>query len=245
MRKIMINTLAALSTARRLFTTMGGTRSQEALVTRDEVKPAEREQPPRPNFPARQQRRRESKPTGKRARRQRQRERRRIRKLVIAFLVTTLGTLGSLATFYEIFYLPPASVSFSAPLNPSDPFTTPFVISNDGYLSLREVQVACTMNDLKSGSTDTNLELSNVTVSARDQYLGDKSQEVRDIAPKGQATTTCDLPPIAPITGISSADISIRVSYRLRLYPLRKEQSFRFLSVRGSDNRFRWIRQDR
>jgi hypothetical protein len=40
-------------------------------------------------------------------------------------------------------FLPSVSASPPAPLNPADPFSTPFIVTNNGHLALRSVEVSC------------------------------------------------------------------------------------------------------
>src|SRR5215208_6219303 len=104
MKKVIVNTLAALATARRLFTHKGKAGTQEALVTRDKAQLAEREQPAPANLSARQQRRREA--IGGRGRRRRQLKprvrRKRFLKIALSVTIGTLGVVGSGISIYSL-----------------------------------------------------------------------------------------------------------------------------------------------
>lgn len=138
---------------------------------------------------------------------------------------------------------PRISVSASAALNPSDPFSTPFVISNDGYLPIRDVEFLCRLTDVNARPPGINLSFENISVQGPDQFLGDKNQQTRDIAAGGHATTKCNLSPLFPVMPIENADISITVIFRPAFFRSQKAKYFRFVTARGSDGQLRWIQQ--
>jgi hypothetical protein len=149
--------------------------------------------------------------------------------------------LGVYASYVQL--APRISVSPSASLNPSDPFSTPFEVSNDGYLSIRDVQFLCRLTDVQAQPPGINLSFENIGVMGPDQFLGDKSQNIRDIGPGRQATTKCNLSPIFPVMPIDRADISITVSYKPDYLWSPRSEDFRFVTVRSSDGQLRWVRQ--
>jgi hypothetical protein len=156
--------------------------------------------------------------------------------------------IGAIALIFGVFVgyvqlAPRISVSASAPLNPSDPFSSPFVISNDGYLPIRNVQFLCRLSDVNAQPPGLNLSFENISVMGPDRFLGDKSQKIRDIDPGGQATTKCNLSPLFPVMPIENADIAITVVYQPAFYRSQKVKDFRFITVSGSDGQLRWVRQ--
>jgi hypothetical protein len=96
---------------------------------------------------------------------------------------------------------------------------------------------------VKAQPLGINLSFENIGVIGPEQFLGDKSQHIRDIGPGRQATTKCNLSPIFPVMPIERADILINVSYKPAFYWSQKSENFRFVTVRSSDGQLHWLRQ--
>lgn len=229
MRKTIVNALAAFATVRRLFARMNSAEPKGALTTR-EVASTGRELPQRPTHSARRQKRIEPKSTGRQARRQRRRQRRRRRKLVAAFLLTALGVFGSLATLY-VFFLPRLAVGPSSSLSPSSPFATPFVLTNDGYLPIYDVDFSCVPYSIARSTGELrfeNVEMIGPTPHPRVVESGEK------------VTTTCYVM-FDFESGTDSADVSILVRYKPFGIPWRQEKRFRFAAMRDSSGNPHWF----
>lgn len=114
-------------------------------------------------------------------------------------------------------------------LDPVDPFSTLYTVTNEGTFAIEDVRFTCHMNDVVvrnykwevrdlDGSTDPKMEYE---VAAR------KSQDVACLF--GAAELPIETAPNAPILEYGKADITMIVSYRPKLW-WRRTQSERFIA---------------
>lgn len=73
--------------------------------------------------------------------------------IIIAAWKHLLVILGYFATLAGVLSLTPRlSVIATSALDPADPFSTPFTISNDGYLAIHSVTFRCAMRNVRDES---------------------------------------------------------------------------------------------
>jgi len=232
MKKVIVNTLAALATARRLFTPKNKTTSTEALATRGEAKSSERGQPPLANLSARQQRRREA-IEGRRRRQLKPRGRRkRFLKIALSVAIGTLGVVGSGISIYSLLSTR-VPVSPSSPLRPQDPLSTMFTISNEGTLAIYDVHASCHVNILRG--------VNSLTIAGVGGSGG--SNEAEEIEPGDKITLPCFQRTVVSTQQWTEGDVDITVSYRPSFYPWHQERKIKFRGERGADGGLHWFQQ--
>jgi hypothetical protein len=119
-------------------------------------------------------------------------------------------------------------IASELPINPGDPFSSPFTLSNDGFLPIYHVLFSCTLRDVKWQDGGV------VNIRTRTN-----AEPIKKID-AGEATTTfCKFLPNK--TKIKSADIEVEVKYRPAYLFWSKQKSIRFGTVKGSDGTLRWV----
>lgn len=143
-------------------------------------------------------------------------------------LVVALGVvLGVAAAAY-----PRLSVSSSSPLNPTDPFSTGFTISNDGFFSIHDVKFACSLNDVKGHVGEIPITIEDVEV--------DLDAPISKIEASEKATFKCRISFSQTAPDLSVGDLSIDIDFRPAYVPMRMKKSYRFVTARGSDGQYYW-----
>ena len=153
---------------------------------------------------------------------------------VIGYAAAILG----LITGY-VALIPRISVSQSQPLDVNDPFSTPFIVSNDGPLPLMNVKFSCAIRDLVDTKGDR------ATVGDQ-KGLGPEitaPQLVSDeISPGERSTIPCASPFRFP-TPLASGDVSIVVRFRIGYTFLPSKRISRFVTVKAADGHLYWYPQ--
>jgi hypothetical protein len=156
-----------------------------------------------------------------------------------------------LLTYISIWYqfAPRVSLVVEEPLNPTEPFSAPFVLTNDSALSIYDVGIACQINWLAWDTVRGRIE--------QKQGLLVKSDNVaKTIAAADKKTVKCDVPPpvmdgLKTILGLPpdskmtliEGDISIAVSFSPKFYLWKRLDDFHFVADKGADGKTRWQRQ--
>ncbi len=118
------------------------------------------------------------------------------------------------------------------PLDVTDPFSTPFSISNDGAFSIYDVMFHCYFKNvaLAGGSSISGISVEEAVPPIKTIEAGEK------------ANYKCLLSaPEAP-SG-SRADIYVVASYQPKFLPYRIEKPYRFVMQQGSDKQWHWFQQ--
>jgi hypothetical protein len=153
---------------------------------------------------------------------------------VIGYAAAILG----LITGYMAL-IPRISVSQSQPLDVNEPFSTPFIVSNDGPLPLMNVRFACAINALRDSKGD------NVTVGNQ-KGLGPEitvPQLISDeISPGERSTVPCANPFRFP-TPLASGDVAIVVRFRIGYTFLPSKRISRFVTFKATDGHLYWYPQ--
>jgi hypothetical protein len=132
------------------------------------------------------------------------------------------------------------SISSDSAIDPSNIFTAPFIVSNDGSLDLHNVSSRCLPIKVLSPSTGATI----VSQGPYPEKLGGMqypSMHVDLIPPTGKHTFTCPMP--FTKTGITSAEIIISVSYRPSWWPWEHQVHKRFMTAHGDDKPTRWYEE--
>lgn len=141
-----------------------------------------------------------------------------------------LASLGFVTGYLSL--VPRLSVSQDRPLDVNNPFSTPFVVSNDGPLGINDLRFSCFFFNLENtaGGGLTNVETN--------MFLGSKRME-----PGERATVPCDTMPLVLPGPFVSADIAVKVSFRPDFVWRRKPRAFRFITYHASDGHLYWYPQ--
>lgn len=142
----------------------------------------------------------------------------------------TLAVALGVATGY-LSLLPRITISQNQALDPMDPFSAPFVVSNDGPLGINKVVVLCM--PIKVEDTAHNL-LSRYAVKRVPTIPG---MEVGE-----KATVPCYLG-VTLTHPIETADIAFRVQFRPDFVIWRVHRDLRFSAMRGADGKLYWYPQ--
>jgi hypothetical protein len=133
-------------------------------------------------------------------------------------------------------FLPRISVTPTDPLNPADPFSAPFVVSNDGYIPLTDVQFACRPEKVNFGSRLT------LTFGSETVIITPAVFNVGTLDLDSKTTVPCALDEVMqvphPIAGpVTEAQITILISYR-PLWLWRKVMESRFVLTQDNAGSF-------
>jgi hypothetical protein len=158
---------------------------------------------------------------------------------IVAVVVTLIGTLAAftaLATFAPRF-----SVEPTTPLDPENPFSVPFTITNTGPVKAKQVKYMCSITE----ATFTR------GLRIKESYFVDERyKSIAEIAPEERLEAPC--PGFGPGIGgqlgfgeknVKEADMTLLLSYRGAWRPWRRTEQFRFIYMRGPDGEVRWFTQ--
>jgi hypothetical protein len=147
---------------------------------------------------------------------------------IIVGASSVVGLIGGL-----MYFAARVTVSSLTPLNPTDPFSTPFSISNDGAFSIYDVEFSCSLNDVKfpNGGGMSNLSVG-----------GYGLPPIKVIEAGEKATYQCLIGSQETPKG-SQADIHVVVSYQPKFIPCRIDKPYRFVMKQGSDKQWYWFQQ--
>lgn len=145
--------------------------------------------------------------------------------------------IGLITSFYE--FSPKIAVSAYQTLDSDDAFSAPFIVSNDGYLSIRLASVSCRLNDVLFKGISFGSGSGNFYVTA-DIDVADS------LAPSEKWTVKCRFPHVYTDKGplsktLESADIQISISYQPYGLPLKLNREFRFQTMKTADGAWHWL----
>jgi len=143
---------------------------------------------------------------------------------------TAIGAVG--LALAVLTYEARPTISLDSPLDPDDVTTTPLVVSNDGMLALKDVNV----------------------VSFFSELLYSRSMGMRDnigtgYTPPNQTLETGERETVnlktfvnfaAPVAGM---DLALIIYYRMEYTPFHRHRTFRFRAVRQADGKLRLQQQ--
>jgi hypothetical protein len=128
-------------------------------------------------------------------------------------------------------FLPQVSVRAEGRLDPKNPFSTPFVITNSGMTGINNVTFICR---LRHATNDQGGK-----IIAFEKGVRPMDFVVKEIRPGESATTGLPFTWIGGTT--ASADFDFVLEYRPSYYPLKKQSTFRFATARQQDGTLVWL----
>lgn len=148
------------------------------------------------------------------------------------------SAVGAIAVLTSLwFFYPRISIEPTEPLNPSNPFTVPFRVANQGNLPIYPLVTSCAIHAVRTSS----MNMTNGVMIPTERIIGRLGSGDADVA-------TC------PIQGnrgsalsgggaLISADISVSVSFRQLVWPFRVDVSRRFATAPEVGGELRWIQR--
>lgn len=163
------------------------------------------------------------------------------RSLIQAVVKGILGTIGLLSAVLGIVsgwvaLVPHVSATQTQPLNLSDPFSTPFIVSNDGPLAIRDVNFECYSFSIRTQGPPPS-EIKNIGFVPMDASL-------LRMKPGERATVPCFFP-ITSDDPLQSADVVLLVRFKIAFIPWLPccENDYRFQTSRAGDKNLYWFPQ--
>jgi len=144
----------------------------------------------------------------------------RVRKIFVSIFFYAWKLVVAISVFVAIYGYFSFRVSLSpyAPIDVSDPYSIPFIITNDSHLAIYDVEFACVIH---KAEINTNI-YTNIMIAYTPQI---KVLDAKETSNK----TVCKIKLDVPVEGITKIDMSIKVRFHPHFYPLHKEQEFRFV----------------
>ena len=157
--------------------------------------------------------------------------------LIVQIIMTVLSLWGIFLTTWVIYY-PRVSVSPGDALDSSNPANTPFIIKNQGYVSIYDVVPSCAMDFITYPS--------GITAIAEKPFANDFSiieQNAKVIAPEEPYTIL--LPFILMENNkIEESDIAIKLTFKpIKWLSWQHDTIHRFVSVQNKDGQWKWYPQ--
>ncbi len=148
------------------------------------------------------------------------------------FVVATLvGGISGVASL-----LPRVSLSSEESLDVSDPFSTPFVVSNEGLLDLNDVKIFCGVERVVA--LDGHVEVQGPGNYGAGFPVASFAAERIEPGQKQSFVCKFHLPKRFPV---NYADIAVAVSFRPEWGIWRKEKLYGFHTVRSLDGTLHWL----
>jgi len=142
----------------------------------------------------------------------------------IAFVI-----LGGVSTLY--FFTVRLSVTPRETLNETDPFTTVFVLQNDGQLPVYDVTFVCLENRVTF--TDGN-SIENTAVST-------PFFNVPVLGANAKTSAQCHPANRFGVHPVLNADIGLSISYRPSFFPFHRVQVFHYTALPTSNHTWAWV----
>lgn len=150
----------------------------------------------------------------------------------ITTLVAAVGLVGSAVGMYW-YASPKVVINASALLNPVEPFSAPFTITNEGNFAIQHVTFRCVVLD---AGDDFNTHI----VMPHGSPGGSSGDVIPELNPSETSTVGCSFPFFFehPVT---HADVEIFVKYKPDWMPWHQEKPFRFAITRDTEGRLKWM----
>jgi hypothetical protein len=146
--------------------------------------------------------------------------------LSLTFIVSAVASIISLC----LSFLPQVSVHPEGKLDPRDPFSTPFVITNSGITGIHDVTFLCRLRHA------TNEQGGKIIATGGVRPTGFL---VSEIGPGESATTGLPFTWIGDVT--ASADFDFVLEYRPSYFPFKKHVALRFATAKQKDGSLVWL----
>jgi hypothetical protein len=138
-----------------------------------------------------------------------------------------------------LFLVPKIAISPFASVSPDDTFATPFLIKNEGYLSLQAIQYYCALYDFKfKDSAIKRWARKNVLFSTKPKLATPK------LKPNESTTILCDFRAFSHAGGsvgpMNDGDMAIVASFRPSFLFWRREYRQRFTTMKSANGILYW-----
>jgi hypothetical protein len=144
---------------------------------------------------------------------------------------TMIVGLGTLLAYLVLF--PRISVvPYSPNLNPSEPFLTPFIISNDGYFSIYAIRYNCGINRVE---LDGGLVFRNSLVT---DFIPLRAQ----LSPTEKDSFLCSFRNAIKGRTVQMADVTLEIEFQ-NMFGFRQYQPYRMVAEKAVDGQFHWLPQ--
>ena len=152
------------------------------------------------------------------------------KKLFSSILFWVLALI-SIASFLVLVY-PRISIEPGESLDPYKPFETPFIVKNDGYWPLVEIDYSLNIDKMEDYNHNRFV---NVSIAGISEKIGKlRANESSTIFIKRAVG--------APPGFIKYAEVYIRTTYKLYLIPFTFSENRRFKTDRKSDGQYIWFK---
>lgn len=150
--------------------------------------------------------------------------------------VNILAIWGVILTTWVVFN-PRVFVQPVAALDPNNPAFTPFVVHNQGYKSIYDVKLSCSIKYIEYPGDIHVVGLGHYT-----NRISNQKHVAKVIAPGEQCTV---LLPLADMkhNKIENADIAIVLTFKSIKWLWQRETLHRFVSTQGTDRQWHWLPQ--
>ncbi|HEV8157567.1 MAG TPA: hypothetical protein VGP58_00940 [Pyrinomonadaceae bacterium] len=127
---------------------------------------------------------------------------------------------------------PRVSVFSNESLDPLTPFSSPFIVSNDGFFPIYDVKFQC---DLTNVGATNNIKISDFSTQ-------ENANTISVIKPADKETTQCARGLFAPASGqFEKADVSIVLSFQAYWIPSSQTKKFRFVTQKDKSGQLHWF----
>ncbi len=145
-------------------------------------------------------------------------------------LIVGASAIASIVSLF-LSFLPQVSVRPEGKLDPQNPFSTPFVITNSGLTGINQVTFFCR---LRHATNDQGGK-----IIAYEKGVHPTGFNISKIGPRESATAGLPFTWIGGTT--ASADFDFVLEYRPSYYPLKRQSTFRFATARQKDGTLVWL----
>lgn len=150
---------------------------------------------------------------------------------VVVSVGVVLGIVGFF--FAYLSFVPYVSIAQSEPLS-ADPFTAPFIVHNESFFSVYDVEVKCNIK---------NVEYVGENIRATDNKVTPVGHNIKEMVRGAKAFVQCD--DMRIFLPIKRADVDVVVTYQPSFYMSPRTQSFTFNILRNSDGKYLWFPNQR
>jgi len=154
---------------------------------------------------------------------------------VMTLIVALIGTVAAAIGIWS-YVKPRVSVHTGVPLTPSNPVSTPFVIRNDGQLSIRDVKCSNSMKEL----VENDMGVTIIGLGDYSNRFSDLQQVARVIYPGEEYSIQLYFSKLKHHQ-FGKMDIAIVISFRpIKWLSWHKESLHRFVTRLGEDGQWHW-----
>ena len=181
---------------------------------------------------------RKSQKLGRKDKRAKREEKTKTRTSAFAIFLALATIAGGVAAALAL--LPRISCVPSDPVDPSNPFSASFTITNNNFIPLRQVQASFGIGHVVTAPAQPP---ANLVPTFESRHTKPEWKDHRLRMDESFTITPADLIELHPPARLSSADIAVAVSFKLWLLPVSNERIFRFRARQQSNGQFYWYSQ--